>query len=294
MSAAGPSRAYRRLLDESRRTRTMVWIMGVMVFLTALAAALGLGMATAGRTLDGQLAGRVTVQLVVADADARTRQAEAALAALRADPAVRRAVIVPPAEIARLLQPWLGEGGLDADLPVPAMIDMELAPGADAAALERRLRAVAPSARLEGARAWLGPVSGFLSMLTWLGGATVMLLALATGAVVVLAARSGLDTHRPTIEVMHMLGATDVQVARLFQRRIAVDTLLGGVGGTVLATGVILLIGLQIQRLGSEMLANAALGPGDWLAIFVIPLLFALLAMLAARLSVLSALRRTL
>ena len=43
-----------------------------------------------------------------------------------------------------------------------------------------------------------------------------------------LAARSGLDTHRDTIDVLHMLGSTDVQIARLFQRRIAFDTLFGG------------------------------------------------------------------
>ena len=41
-----------------------------------------------------------------------------------------------------------------------------------------------------------------------------------------------LDTHRDTIEVIHMLGATDIQIARLFQRRIALDALLGGLVGT--------------------------------------------------------------
>ena len=50
-----------------------------------------------------------------------------------------------------------------------------------------------------------------------------------------LAARAGLDTHRDTIEVLHMLGSTDLQVARLFQRRIAFDTLLGGAVGTAAA-----------------------------------------------------------
>ena len=34
-----------------------------------------------------------------------------------------------------------------------------------------------------------------------------------------------LDTHRATIEILHLMGATDVQVARLFQRRIALDAL---------------------------------------------------------------------
>ena len=57
----------------------------------------------------------------------------------------------------------------------------------------------------------------------------------ATAATVVLAARAALDTHRGTIEILHLMGATDVQVARLFQRRIALDALFGGLVGFILA-----------------------------------------------------------
>ena len=46
--------ADRRLLDEGRRTRSMLWIMAIMLFLTVLAGALGLGMARAARALDVQ------------------------------------------------------------------------------------------------------------------------------------------------------------------------------------------------------------------------------------------------
>ena len=72
----------------------------------------------------------------------------------------------------------------------------------------------------------------------------------ATAAVVVLAARAGLETHRATIEVMHMLGSTDVQVARLFQRRIALDAAFGGVvGGAARARGA-RVIGERLAALG--------------------------------------------
>ena len=35
---------------------------------------------------------------------------------------------VPEEEIDRLLEPWLGQGGLAEDLPVPALIDVDLTP----------------------------------------------------------------------------------------------------------------------------------------------------------------------
>ena len=40
-----------------------------------------------------------------------------------------------------------------------------------------------------------------------------------------LAARGALDTNRSTIDVMHGIGATDDQIARLFQRRLALGQL---------------------------------------------------------------------
>ena len=66
--------------------------------------------------------------------------------------------------------------------------------------------------------------------LQWLTFGLVLLLGGAAAAAVVLAARGALDTHRSTIEVMHGVGATDLQVTHLFQRKIAIDALVGSLG----------------------------------------------------------------
>lgn len=286
----------RRLLDESRRTRGMLWVVAIMVFLTVLAAALGLGMAGASRTLDRQLAGRLTIQLAEGDTAKRDAAAHAIVQRVRALPGVTRAAEVDRARLAQLLEPWLGEAGLDADLPMPAMIDVDLASG-DAAAVDRvraAARAVAPAAQIDRHAQWLSPVSAFLETITWFALALVVLMATATTIVVLLTARGGLDTHRDTIAVLHMLGSTDVQVARLFQRRIALDTLLGGLLGTFAALAMIWLIGQQAAGLGSELLGGVALAPLDWVALLILPFAFALMALLAARVAVLGTLGKTL
>jgi cell division transport system permease protein len=288
--------ADRRLLDEKRGTRAMMWIMAIMLFLTLLAAALGLGTLGAARLLEHQLAGRLTVQIVEPVEQTRVDQTTRALAALHADPDVARATEVDRAKLAELMRPWLGEEGADPELPVPSMIDVDLGSGTDAAVarVTRAVQAVAPAARIDRHETWMSPVSDFMNLVTWLAAALVMLMASATAAVVLLAARAGLDTHRDTIQVLHMLGSTDVQIARLFQRRIALDTLLGGIIGAVLATGVVLLVGAQIAALGSEMLSGLALAQRDWTLLALLPIGFALLAAFAARIAVLGALRRTL
>lgn len=291
-----PSAADRRLLDESRGTRAMTWIMAIMLFLTVLAGALGLGTRSAAVSLDRQLAGRLTVQIVVPEAAVREKQAAAALRALRGLPDVKRAAAVDRAELTALLRPWLGSDGMDPDLPIPAMIDVDLAPATDAsvARVAAAVRAVAPAARIDRQESWMAPVSTFMGMITSLAAALVLLMAAATAAVVILAARAGLDTHRDTIQVLHMLGSTDIQVSRLFQRRIALDTLIGGLIGTAAACALILLVGMQLGAIGSDLLSGVALSPRDWTLLLLLPVLFALLATLAARVAVTAALSKIL
>ena len=257
----------RQVLDEAGGVRAMTGVMAVMLFLCVLAAAGGLGTAGAARLLDRQLAGRLTVQVVAGEPARRDAGAARVLAALRASPDVRRATAVDRAELTRLLRPWLGDDGADAELPVPALIDVDLADTGEGATMRT---------------------------VTLTAVALVVLMGSATAAVVVLAARAGLETHRGTIEVMHMLGSTDLQIARLFQRRIALDAALGGGLGAAAALGLVALLGGQLRTLGSELLGGVALRPGEWILLALLPLGFVALATLAARWTVLRTLRRTL
>ena len=117
-----------------------------------------------------------------------------------------------------------------------------------------------------------------------LGGASLVAMMLgATAFVVVLAARAGLEAHRGTIEVMHMLGATDVQVARLFQRRLSLDAALGAAVGGVAGLAAVALLGAQASALGSELLGAVTLGAMGWAALVVLPFGFVALAATVAR-----------
>lgn len=285
--------ADRRVLDDRRGTRAMTWIMAIMLFLTVVAAALGLATVNAAQALDRQLAGRLTVQIVTADPAARDRDAKAALKALQEMPAVRHAELVDRARLADMLRPWLGDVSGDADVPIPALIDVDISvPSEEATArIAAGVRAAAPSARIDSQSRWLSPVASFMRTLIYAAVAMVLLMAAATTAVVLLAARAGLETHRDTIAILHMLGSTDVQVARLFQRRIALDTMVGGVIGTLAAMLAIWALTAQMADLGSELVAGATLTRGDWLLLALLPVLFALVATIAARIAVLGRLR---
>jgi len=288
--------AERGLLPEGRFAGPMPWVIAIMMFLTVLAAAAGLGLAGAASRLDAQIGSRVTVQVVEANPALRAAQAEAAAAVARDFSGVTAVRIVPDDEISRLLEPWIGPGGLENDLPVPALIDVDL--DADARAELDRLRAavvaVAPTARVDDNARWLAPLANLIGALKWLAAGLVLLMVGATAATVVLAARAALDVHRTTIEILHLMGATDVQVARLFQRRIALDALFGGLVGFILAGGVLVLIGDRVAALGSELLGSAAIPTQGWAMLVALPLFGVLLAMLVARLTILRALGKML
>src|SRR5205085_8399255 len=115
-----------------------------------------------------------------------------------------------------------------------------------------------------------------------------------TAAPAMLAARAALDTHRGTIEVLHLMGATDVQVARLFQRRIALDALFGGLVGLAGGVLVLVIIGNRVGALGSELIGSAGLPLTSWLVLALLPIGGVLLAVLVARQTILRALGRLL
>jgi len=288
--------ADRRLLPEGRLAGPMPWVIAIMMFLTVLAAAAGLRLGAAASSLGANIGNRVTVQVIQPNPDLREAEAVAAVAALGRQSGVRSVRRLDAEEMQRLLEPWLGAGGLDADIPVPAMIDVSLAESTPQAlqAVRAAVVAVAPSARVDDNGQWLAPIARLIGALKWLAGGLVLLMIAATGATVVLAARAALDTHRGTIEVLHLMGATDIQVARLFQRRIALDALFGGAVGLLLAGLVLLLIGNRIAALGSEMLGASEMPLGSWLALIALPAFGVMLAMLVARLTILRALGRML
>jgi len=294
----GAAAARNRLLPEGRLAGPMPWIIAVMMFLTVLAAAAGLGLGTAVRSMRADLAGRATVQIVEAEPQARARLADHVVRMLRGAQGVRQVAPVDPRTLTDQLRPWLGDDVAGGDLPVPALIDIALQPGDHADAtidrLRRLLGGVSPKIRIEPHAAFLLPLAGLLSLLGWLAAGLVLLMTLATGAVVVLAARGAHDSHRGTIDVLHLMGATDVQIARLFQRRIALDAMLGCAAGFIAGSLMIMAVGLRLAATGSDLLGAIGLPWNAWLTLALLPVGGVVLATLAARWTVLRALGRSL
>jgi cell division transport system permease protein len=297
LGALFPTGHDRRLIPQGRLTGPMPWVIAVMLFLTLLASAAALALGSAARQINADLAGRATVQIVNADGEARQKQALAAEALLRSDRAVASVTQVSEAEVRALLTPWLGGGAVSRDIPLPALIDVDFRRQADSGTLNRLRDAmgrIAPDARIDAHGQWLKPVFDLIATLRWLALSLVALLALATTASVMLSARSAFAAHSETIDIMHLLGSTHQQIARLFQRRIALDAAMGALIGCLLAAPVLWLLGRAAARLDSGLVSAGSFGPFDWLLLATVPIAGIALAVLTARVTVLGALRKKL
>jgi cell division transport system permease protein len=280
---ASPSE--RRLLPGGRLRAPTPFVIAIMTFVMLIVTAAGLALANAAAVVRTGIENRYAVQLAPATPLAK------ALAVVRASPGISRAEAVPESEMRRTLEQWLGPAGGAEDLPVPSLVTVDLAPQADAALIGRRIEQAVPGARFVAHGEALGPLLRSLSALKWLALGLVGLMAIATAAAVVLAARGALDTHRATIEIMHGIGATDLQVTRLFQRKIALDALSGSLAGGAVAALVLLLLGGGASV--AELAGRPPLDLHDMLILALLPLILAILATWVARTAVLAALRRS-
>lgn len=278
------------------------WVIAVMVYLSALAIAGGFGLRTAAHGWTADVAHRLTVQIMADDQTMRDSRTSKAIALLRDIPGVADVQPLSKQQINALLEPWLGSGNVSEDLPVPAIIDVILTNDGNNRVqssviikeINDKLKAEVPGAELDTHQQWLGELTQLTNSIAWTANFIVVLVTLATMAIVAFSTRSGLAAHQPTIDILHLIGAPDQLVAREFQRRMGWLGLWGGVIGIVFAAATIGLLGWLARRAGEGLLASVNLSPVLLMVLACLPLFAGLLTLITARLTVLRVLNEQL
>lgn len=289
-----PARGAHLPLDEDPANRYLPWVVALMVYLAALAlaGAFVLG-ASAARWQSGH-GGRLTVQVPPANGGVTDERVAAVVAILRGTAGVAAARPLADDEIAALLEPWLGKGNIVSDLPLPRLVDAVLAPGArpDVRALELRLQAAAPGARVDDHGQWLDRLASAARVLQTVAVTVVAAIGLAAAGTVVFTTRTSLAVHQETIEVLHLIGAHDAFVARAFERQAWSLGLRGGLIGLGLAALTVVILRQLWGGLDAALLPRLSLSPMNLAALAVLPVASGLIAMVTARLTVLRVLAR--
>ena len=280
------SPADRRLLGVPPLSGPTPWVVAIMSFSILIIAAAGLALANSAALFERSVEARYSIEVPAGSA-----RLPELLEATRRLPQVTNATAVPESAMRDTLRRWLGPLADSRDLPVPALVNFDLKPGADSDSVRRQIQKVEPGAVVQAHSDAVAPMLDSLRSLQWIALTLVVLLAGAASAAIVLAARAALDTHRATIEVLHDIGATDRQITSLFQRKIALDALAGSVAGAIAAGLVLALLAAGSAVLG-QLTGGATLGRLDIVLLALLPFGLTALATLVARSAVLARLRR--
>ena len=254
------------------------------VLVTALMVALGtlvLAGAATLRHVDSEwrhaLSDRWTVELASADSGQ-------AVAALRSLPGVAEARIVPADEIRRLLQPWLHDDALIAQLPLPTLIDLRIdrAKPPSAATLAQQISAALPGAKLDDHDAWTRDLLHIAEAGEAMGLALFAAIALTATLTIAATARARLAVNAQEIELLHSLGATDGFIARQFQTGAFRSTVIGVAIGAVLAGAIVAGL-IRAAPPVIPFVSQLRLEPADWAVLGFVPVGAILLAMLVTR-----------
>jgi cell division transport system permease protein len=284
-------------LHRDASARFLPWLIAFMVYLATLALAAAIAVSNVTQAWDSGLAGKLTVQ-VPPPAQGETRsqadRIDAVLAALRDTPGVRSADQLSQQDMTRLLEPWLGAAAGSAELPLPALIAVEVAPDRTPplASLARRLARAAPGTRVDDHQRTLGRLLEIARTLQLLAVLVVALVGAAAVVTVVFVTRTGLSIHRNVIELLHLIGAHDAYVARQFQRHALRLGLTGGLIGLALAAATLWALASWVGPQAGAIVPEMRLTDTQWLSLAAVPLAATLVAMLTARITVLRTLAK--
>jgi cell division transport system permease protein len=331
-STAADRRAHRAEAARSRRLRPARFddlglkralpdrllpaLVAAMAFLAALALAGFVAANALGLRWQSGAGSSLTVQVpqpgapAGPDADAAASPAsltrrDAAVAQLRTLPGVLAVHPLSEGELSDLLRPWLGTQAEAITVPLPAVIQVALAPGgADLARLRSRLDAAAPGTLVEDQNAWASRLAALAHSLQASTGLALLVVVVVAVAVVAVATRTGLVARRGAIDIVHGLGATDSYIAARFAARATRLALIGGVLGALAALPVLLELaalaapfagapGQAAEAAPPRLIGWAAALPATlWFALPCLPLATGTIGWITAQLTVRRWLRR--
>lgn len=293
--------SFRRLLssdipfardDAHRMLPAMVaCLIGFAALLLALSVSLSNGVSAQSRKVTGVL--QVEVPKDIA---AKKETMDRILATIRSAPGVTELVLLRDKDMESLLKPWLGEEFSLEDLPVPSMIDVktDVKDGktmVDVARLRTQLTAIHNDIAVEDRGPWVAQMAHATSLLQGMVVFVALLLLACVVGMIVLVARTNLKLHFKAVSLLHMFGATDEYILRQFQWNNAWLAARGAAVGTVFAALIFTSWVVLSHRWESPVLPPVDFSLGHAVAFILLPILTALIALAATRLTVQSMLR---
>ena len=290
MKNANP--ANRWFLSARASSASLFVAVGAMCYLAAMTLGTSLLLLHVTNEWTREISSRASLRVdVISGRDTRAAAGQVAEMARR-DDNVLEATPLSREKIDALLKPWLDAKLFGENFDLPVVVDLHLR-AFDAQALDSLLRDISrqvSGVSLETHDTWRERLAQASYWMLAIAFAALSLIAAATVMVILLATHVTFANNRPAIELLHLLGARDGDIARAGCKRIFTPCFFASVIAALLALATF----EALVRIGTgnplfEAAANREIYAG-WLAL--VPVAGIAIAMLGARISLMRNLAR--
>lgn len=275
--------------SDEENSRFLPWIMATMAALGTLLLCTGLSVHhwTGGQW---ETSSAITIAIPAASADAlKSDDRTALINQIQQVSGVSSARFLKRDEVLAMVEPWLGASKAVSSLPIPEVIEVQPQPdstGIDSEALQTRIHDALPEAQVNSPQQW---AKDYL-LLQHVLQATLFTLAglilLGMLSVIVCAAKVSLALHRPTVQLLHRIGADDAYVAQQFQRNAQALCARGVLPAIALAGAAYAMFSIFIASLQATLLPELSFGWPHVLLLLLLALGSLRVAGMAARIAV--------
>lgn len=271
------------------------WVIGIMACMAALLLCLGLTMGSWIVDRHHSYTDSFTVN-IPASTDDMTAKVESIKGSLRQWPGVGAVSQVSDAALHNMLEPWLGNSAAAASLPLPVVLDVAIdrETTLNYKDLQAKLETTVPGVEVDAHERWIANFMGFSAAMQGVLGTLATLLVGSLALMIAFTSRAALKLHAKTVQLLHSIGAEDRYITRQFQQEACLLALRGALPGCAAAGIAYWIGGRYIASLQASLLPSLAMSLSHVALLLMMPLACAMIAWVAARLSVIKQLQRML
>lgn len=281
-------------LEKDASSRYLPIVIATMVFLASLAL---IGLYTLNSAVtqwSASVTGNLTVEIAYVEDENLDDKLQKTAVFLESVPGIAKVTPLSTNEVAELLAPYLGNSEFIKQLPLPRLIEIEVAENSslDILALAKQLSSSFTDVVLNTHRPWLDKMILLARSVQLLAASIMLLIGIVTIIIIVFAARTGMVMHQEIIEVLHLIGAKDSYVASQFQNYFAKLSLIGAVPGLIIAFIVMQSLTFLADRMDAALISGLTLDLEGWVILLLIPIFVVLLTAVTVRMIVIGSLKR--
>ena len=292
-------RAYDLPLQQDAGAHFLVALIALMTLLASLALAGYLLLDQTSQNWISGLENKATIEIPAEDKDGKIltpkalqTQAETIQNDIKDLGFVSSAVLLDASEVQNLIEPWLGTNALTSDIPLPALISVELTDSDSnhLQTLQTTITSTAQNAHLDTHDSWLTDLLKITGTLKLSAGFVTIIITLITIIAISGAILTRMELSRSDVELLHLMGANDAYITRQFQRHAFILSLKGTLIGIIVSLCILLLLSTFTGGDDQSILPTFTLDTAITLKFLTLAAAICALSSLSARFTILRAL----